>query len=81
VKDKLSTEIRKKGYLLFREGKVEKELETDKRIHFKVLSKDIHSVIFDKEKNMWECDCKFSSLKEGICSHVYAAMLKERSKE
>ena len=81
MRNKLSREIRKKGYFLFSKGKVIKELETDKRIHFKVLSKDIHSVIFDKEKNIWQCDCKFSSLKEGICSHVYAAMLKEKPRK
>jgi len=82
VKDKISDEVRKKSYLLFKEGKVRKEVETDKRIHFRVEGEtDTHSVIFDKEKNSWFCDCRWSSLKGSICSHILAAKLKEESKE
>lgn len=77
----ISNEVRKKGYSLFKDKKVVKEIETDKRIHFRVVGEtDTHSVIFDKEKDSWFCDCKWSSLKKGICSHVYAAKLKEKSK-
>lgn len=75
----ISREVRKKGYLLFKKGKVKKELETDKRIHFRVIGEtDIHSVIFDKERNEFSCDCKWSSLKQTICSHVYAVKLKKK---
>jgi hypothetical protein len=77
--EKVSREVRKKGFLLFKQGKAVKEVETDRRIHFKVQSEaETHSVIFDKEKNEWECDCKFSSLKKGVCSHMYACWLKEK---
>jgi hypothetical protein len=80
--EKISREVRKKGFLFFKQGKVTKEVETDKRIHFKVQGEtETHSVIFDKEKNEWICDCKFSSLKKGICSHVYACQLKEKESE
>lgn len=76
MEDRVSKEIRKKSYLLFKEGKVKKELETEKRIHFKVEGEtDIHSVIFDKEKNSWLCDCKYFSLKEKECSHIISAQL------
>ncbi|MDI6798907.1 MAG: hypothetical protein QMD12_02850 [Candidatus Aenigmarchaeota archaeon] len=81
--DKISREVRKKGYLLFREGKVKKELETDKRVHFKVFGEtDTYSVIFDKERNEFSCDCRFSTLKQKICSHVIASeiLLKEKLK-
>lgn len=79
--EKISREVRKKGFLFFKQGKVKKEVETDKRIHFKVLGRTaVHSVIFDKEKNEYSCDCKFSSLKKGICSHAYACQLKEKEK-
>jgi hypothetical protein len=43
---------------------------------------ETHSVIFDKEKNEFICDCKFSTLKEGMCSHVYAAkLIKEKTRD
>ena len=76
--DKISEEVRKKGYTLFKNGNVKKELETAKRIHFKVVGEtETHSVIFDKIKNEWGCDCRFFALKERGCSHIYAAKLKE----
>jgi uncharacterized Zn finger protein len=76
---KISEEVRKKGFLLFKQGKVKKEIETDKRIHFRVQGEtSTYSVIFDKEKNEFICDCKFGSLKNGICSHAYACKLKEK---
>jgi len=77
--ENISNEVRNKGYSLFKDNKVVKEIETDKRIHFKVIGEtDTHSVIWDKEKDSWFCDCKWGSLKKGICSHVYAAKLKSR---
>ena len=71
---KVSIKTKRKGYWLFKEGKVKKELETDKRIHFSVKSKDrIHSVIFDKVKNEFSCDCEYYSLHLKPCSHIIAA--------
>jgi hypothetical protein len=77
----ISKKIKEKAYLLLSRGKVTKELETEKRIHFKVLSREAHSVIFDKEKNIWKCDCRFFALKQRACSHILAAnlFLKEKA--
>jgi len=73
---KVSKDVKEKGALLLREGKVKKEIETDKRIHFKVQGEtEEHSVIFDKAKGELICDCKWSSLKKGVCSHAYCVML------
>jgi len=71
----ISKKTKEKAHLLLKEGKVIKEVETDKRIHFKVISKGTHSVIFDKENNRWECDCKWGSLRENYCSHILACNL------
>ena len=74
MEDKTSTETLKKGQMLFEQGKVKKELETDKRIHLKVQGEtDTHSVIIDKEKNKFNCDCKYFTLKGKDCSHILAA--------
>ena len=79
MEDKISTEVSNKGELLFRDGKVKRELETDKRIHFSVEGEtETHSVIYDKKKDSWSCDCKWSSLKRSICSHIVAAKLKSK---
>ncbi len=64
---------KRKGYWLFKNGKVKKELETDKRIHFKVKGEtQEYSVIYDKQKKKFECDCRFFSLKFNNCSHIIA---------
>lgn len=79
---KVSKEVRRKGYLLFKKGAVKKVLETQKRIHFKVKGKtDVYSVIFDKEKGKFLCDCPWFSLKEKTCSHIYAVKLKEKVRD
>lgn len=70
----ISKEVKRKAENLLKEGKVKKEIETNKRIHFKVIGETAtHSVIFDKEKGRWECDCEYFTLKEGICSHIVAS--------
>lgn len=66
-----------KAKQLFERGKVKKEVETDKRIHFKVFGEtEEHSVVFDKQKNRWSCDCRYSSLQKKECSHIIAARMK-----
>ena len=78
----VSKRTERKGYWLFKENKVKKELETDKRIHFTVKSGlESHSVIFDKKKNEWICDCSFWSLKFQPCSHIHASQLFKRNEE
>ena len=70
----MSVLIEQKGLNLFKDGKVKKEVETDKRVHFKVKGDtEVHSVIFDKKSKEFSCDCKYSSLNKGICSHIVAA--------
>ena len=72
----VSKGVEKKALQLLKDSKVNLDLDTDKRMHFKVKGdSDQHSVIFDKEKNDWHCDCKYGSLKEGYCSHVESAIL------
>lgn len=79
--EKASKEVMEKGTSLLKEGKVKREVETDKRVHFKVQGETaIYFVIFDKERNEFSCDCKFNSLKKGMCSHIYACQLKEKEK-
>ena len=76
---KASQEVMQKGREIFNTGKVEKEVETAKRIHFKVQGEtEEHSVIYDKGKKTFECDCRYASLKAGMCSHIYACMMKEK---
>ncbi len=70
-------ETSEKAKRLFSEGKVEKEIVTNRRIHFKVFGEtEEHSVVFDKQKNIWFCDCRFSVLKNKECSHIIAAKMK-----
>ncbi|MCS7134952.1 MAG: hypothetical protein N3E38_01345 [Candidatus Aenigmarchaeota archaeon] len=70
-----SWKTKRKGYWLYKEGKVKVDVETQKRIYFKVLSENEHSVIFDKIKNQFACDCEYFSLKLKDCSHIYAVKL------
>ncbi len=76
--EKLSKEIIQKGKALLKSGKVTKDIDTEKRIYFTVEGEsEKHSVIFEKEKKEFKCDCKFNSLHHKICSHVLACMFKE----
>jgi len=78
----VSNEIKAKGEILARDGKVRKEMETEKRIYFEVSGEtDKHSVIFDKKKNKYECDCRFFALRQKECSHIAAVQffLKDKS--
>jgi hypothetical protein len=73
---KISKRTERKGYWLFKQGKVSKDIETDKRIHFLVKSKEKdHFVIFDKIKNEFSCDCEFYSLHIRPCSHILASQM------
>lgn len=72
----VSKSIEKKARQLFEEGKIIKDFETDKRVHFKVMgTEEIHSVIFKKDVDEWQCDCKYSTLKGKECSHILACRL------
>ena len=70
--------IPEKARKLFEEGKVTKEVDTDKRTHYKVMGDtEMHSVIFDKRKNNWTCDCRYSALQNKKCSHITAFKMLE----
>ncbi|MBI2084598.1 MAG: hypothetical protein HYT70_03230 [Candidatus Aenigmarchaeota archaeon] len=76
--EKPSNEVIQKANLLVERGKVRKDVETDKRIHFTVEGEsETHSVIFEKGKGEWKCDCKFSSLHQKRCSHILACISKK----
>lgn len=63
-----------KAEKLLQGNKVRKEVETDKRVHFVVEgTSGEHSVIFDKVKKDWSCDCSYNTLKQKTCSHIVAA--------
>ncbi|MEM5878676.1 MAG: hypothetical protein QXF12_07420 [Candidatus Aenigmatarchaeota archaeon] len=72
----LSWRTKRKGFWIFKDGKVVKDVENDKRCYFIVKSEEKdHSVIFDKTKKTFTCDCEFFSLKLKDCSHIYAVKL------
>lgn len=71
----ISWKTKRKGYWMFKQGKVKKVMETSKRIYFKIDGEREHSVIFDKTKKEYMCDCKFWSLKFKPCSHIYACRM------
>ena len=78
--EKVSKEIIWKGKILFEKGKVTKDIDTEKRTYFTVEGEsERHSVIFEKRKKEFKCDCKFNSLHHKKCSHILAAMLKEKA--
>jgi uncharacterized Zn finger protein len=75
---KASEEVKKKGQRLFSTGKVKKEIDTDRRTHFIVQGEtEKHSVIFDKERKRWSCDCRYFALTQRMCSHIIAAKIFE----
>jgi ethanolamine utilization cobalamin adenosyltransferase len=67
--------VEKKARKLFREKRVRLDFESEKRIYFTVYSREVHSVIFDKGKNEFKCDCKYFSVKQKECSHIKACKL------
>ncbi|MCD6403303.1 MAG: SWIM zinc finger family protein [Candidatus Aenigmarchaeota archaeon] len=78
---KISDQLRRKGWYLFRNKKVKVDLITPRRIYFKVEGEtEEHSVVYDRELNEWSCDCKYWSLKFKWCSHIYACWLWLRDK-
>ncbi|MEM5879439.1 MAG: hypothetical protein QXU74_03025 [Candidatus Aenigmatarchaeota archaeon] len=78
---KISDEIKIKAKKLFEEGKIRKEIETEKRIHFKVQGEtEEHSVILEKKSKNFLCDCPYFTLKEKNCSHIEAVKLFLRKK-
>lgn len=72
----VSKEIAEKSVKILKGGRVKKEIETDRRIHFVVHGEtQEHSVIFDKVKGRYTCDCRYSTLQRKECSHIVSAKL------
>ena len=76
--EKVSNEIMRKGKILLEFGKVQKDIDTEKRTYYVVEGdSESHSVIYEKGKKEFKCDCKFNSLHHRRCSHIIACVLKE----
>ena len=68
------SKVKEKGLELFKEGRVKKELETSRRIHFSVVGEtETHFVIYDKQTKKFDCDCMYMTLHRKMCSHALAA--------
>lgn len=69
----------KKIYLkarrLVKENRVRLDFETSKRIYFTVYSREVHSVIYEKNEKKFFCDCKYFSVKGRECSHILACKI------
>ncbi len=68
-------EVERKARRILREGRVRLDFKSEKRIYFTVYSREVHSVIFDRERNEFNCDCKYFSVKQKECSHIIACKL------
>ncbi len=78
---KISKNIKKKGDRLLKTGNIKKDMDSANRLYFTVEGDtESHSVIFDKMKGKWSCDCKYSSMQNRQCSHIYACRLKMKEK-
>lgn len=74
--EEVSKKVRQKAYSLLRERAVAKKLETSRRAHFLVKGEtEAYSVIFDKQRKEWSCDCRYFSLRQRVCSHILACKL------
>jgi len=72
----VSKETKKKAEATVNQGKVNKILETENRIHFKVWGEtELHSVIYEKKYQKWKCDCKYYTLKRKHCSHILSCQI------
>lgn len=71
-----------KGRKMFEEGRSKKVMDTDRRTHYRVQGDtEEHSVIFDKRKNDWGCDCQFFALRSKECSHIIACKMIDEKKD
>lgn len=68
-------EVYKKARKLVKEGRVRLDFETSKRSYFIVYSREIHSVIYEKNEKKFICDCKYFSVKSKECSHILACKI------
>ena len=67
--------VHKKAFELYKKKRIKVEVISLRRIHFKVMSREEHSVIYDKIQKNFFCDCKYFTLKLKECSHIKACKL------
>ncbi len=76
MKKRISINLIKKGYELFKKGRIKLLVNTNKRMHFEVIgASDIHYVTYDKLSKKFTCDCQYFSLHQKECSHIIAVKL------
>lgn len=69
--ESVSRAILAKGRKLVEEGRISRDVESERRVHFRVAGDtEEHIVIYDKAKKSYDCDCNFSTLKHKACSHI-----------
>lgn len=68
-------EIYKKAKKLVKENRIRLDFQTSKRIYFTVYSREVHSVIYEKDNRKFVCDCKYFSVKSRECSHIIACKI------
>lgn len=74
--ENVSEKIFEKGKKLVEEKRIIKDVENEKRIHFKVLGDtEEHIVIYNKLTGEYECECSWNTLKHKECSHVVACKI------
>lgn len=77
----ISERVARKAKIFLRKERVKKVLETENRKYYEVLGQtEKHSVIYDKIKKKFFCDCKYWSLKQKDCSHIIAIKMKYKIK-
>jgi len=77
----VSDNVKKKSRKLLIHEKVKKDMSSSRRLYFMVEGEnDTYSVIFDREKGTWSCECKYSSMKGKECSHIHACKLYIKNK-
>ncbi len=71
-----SAKIIEKARELVSQNRVIKDVDSEKRIHFKVLGDtEEHIVTYNKLKDIYDCDCSFFTLRHKTCSHITACIL------
>jgi len=57
--------------------KVKLDYKTDKHISFIVENDNRHNVMYfsERKEDNWQCDCKWYTLQNKICSHIIAVNL------
>jgi len=67
---------KRKGEMLLRFGRVKLDMKRGSRWYFTVKGKhEEYSVIIDERKYYESCTCKYWTVRQRRCSHIWAALL------